>query len=276
MPKLGIDLAIHLGIELGIDLAGVAVVPPVVEPPALLTGLKAWFDSRDTAYFALGGGGEVSAWLSRGGSLGAIAWSQGTAANQPIRVPSEPLMNNMPAVLFDGVNDSIITNNQNAWTFLHDGTGHSVFRVYRMDSTGAASQTISATAGSTSTVGARMQSGGVGSFSYPIYNGTAAVNLTAFGAHSARDVARWHMLGHVTGTAYSRTSISSLSGADVGGQLPSVANPTSPYRLGAVVPAGTLPFKGLVVQDIYYDHVLSAGELATLTAWAAPLYGVAA
>lgn len=251
------------------------VPPEALEVPETIPGLKAWFDSRNPAHFALGAGGEVSAWLSRAGSLAGITWLQGTASNQPIRVASDPQFNNLPAVLLDGVNDSIATNDQAAWTFMHDGTGHSVFRVFRVDSTGPSAQRPLNNATNAVQIGF-LQQFSTTIFSFQIVNGSGTsvalwnVNTPQ---HYARDVSRWQMLGHVTGTSHSRVSGSSLTFADVGGP-PSGAASTYPLRMGAS-PTVTQPFKGQIVQELYYDHVLTAGETTQLANWAASIYGVA-
>lgn len=252
----------------------VTPTPPVGEAPELIPGMKAWFDSRDTAYFALGGGGEVSAWLSRAGSLAGIAWSQGTGANQPVRVVSEPLFGNMPAVQFDGVNDNFLTSSAAAWAFLHDGSGCSAFRVYRMDSTGATVQAFFANAAGAAQTGV-LQSVNTSNLSSQILNGSGTtLNLFTAISQLPKNVSRWHMLGYVAGTAHSRVSGSSLTNPDTG--VPSVANPTSTARMGAAAAGSSLFLKGQVVQEIYYDHVLTAGETTSLANWAAAIYGVAA
>ena len=276
MPILGTDLALHLPLELGVNLAGALAPPPVLEAPELVPGLKAWFDSRSAAYFALGGAGEVSAWLSRGGSIASLAWMQGTASNQPVRVASSPLLNNMPEVQFDGVNDYLVTSDSTAWKFMHDGTGHSSVRIYRLDSSLATSQPVFANQNAVS------QSGiyhlfTTASLLINIVKGVSpALNAWTnnVAAHYARDVSRWQMIGHETGTAHSRVSGSSLTDADDSAP-PSAANPSAAARLGATV-SGSSFMRGFIVQDLYYDHVLTAGEMTQLANWAAAIYGVAA
>jgi len=248
----------------------------VLEAPLLIPGLMAWFDSRSTDYFALGGGGEVSAWLSRAGTLGAIAWQQGVGSNQPIRVAAEPLFNNMPAVLFDGVNDWLDASSPAAGTRLHNGLGGSTFRLARIDGTGGATQRLINSAAVASQIGVLHQASTT-LITYQLVNGSGtsvnAWNISTL-AHYARDVSRWQMWGYVTGMMHSRVSGSSLTNADTGGP-PSASNSTFTLRLGAST-AGTFPLKGLVPQEIHYDHILTAGETTQLANWAASIYGVAA
>jgi hypothetical protein len=239
-----------------------------LEVPETIPGLKAWYDSRDASHFALGAGGEVSAWLSRAGSLGAI-WTQGSAANQPIRVPSSSFFGGLPAVRLDGVNDSLVTSNKDAWTFLHNGSGQSTFRVYRLDSTGIVNQMALSSEAAATHFGITDFSAS-GSLTIRFSNGSVRETWTLNNvAHSSRDVTRWHMIGLDAANLYSRASGSSLSDPNV--QAPGAGVPSVALRLGN----GTAnAFKGLWAQDIYYDHVLTAGETAQLATWAADTYGV--
>jgi hypothetical protein len=255
---------------------GIVVAPPALEVPLQIPGLMAWFDSRDPAYFALGGGGEVNAWMSCAGSLGPIAWQQGTAANQPIRAPVEPLFNNLPAVLFDGVNDWLDANSATAGVRLHNGLGGSTFRIFRLDSTGGASQKILGSANTATEIGIS-QTLSTANMGLLVANGsgTFVSNWTlSTAAHIARDVSRWQMWGYVAGTSHSRVSGSNLTFADAAGP-PSTSPPTRILRLGAAS-NGSLAVKGLLPQELHYDHVLTAGETTQLAAWAASTYGVAA
>jgi hypothetical protein len=255
---------------------GGSISPPAPEVPLQIPGLKAWFDSRSIDYFALGAGNAVNTWISRAGSIAGLAWTQGTASNQPVRVASEPTMNGMPAVLFDGVNDWFDTSQQNAWTFRHDGTGATGFWVYRMDSTGGANQRLLSTIITATDVGFA-ETYGAGLSLY-VYNGSGTlVNSmsVATPAHFARDVSRWQLTGYGAGMQHSRVSGSSLTNADTA-PPPSSAAPSRVCRLGASPSAGSVPFKGLLPQLLLYDRVLTAGETSTLVNHFAPIYAIAA
>ena len=251
---------------------------PVPEVPEQIPGLMAWLDSRTTAQMTFGTGNAIASWASRGGSLGtSIAWAQATPANQPAYVAAEPLFGGRPAVLFDGTNDWLDANDINAGTRLHNGLGASVFRVLRGDSTGPSAQRVFGSSSTGSQIGVLHQLSSPTQLTLQIANGSGTlVNSWTVGnaAHYARDVSRWQMWGHITGMAHSRVSGSSLTNADTGG-APSSAPATFPLRIGAS-PTGTLPFKGWLCQELYYDHVLTAGETSQLAAWAAAEYGVAA
>jgi hypothetical protein len=252
--------------------------------PQQISGLKAWFDSRNEAlsWFAFGSGTQISGWLSRAGSMGSIAWSQSTAANQATWQSSVATFNGQPAVYFDGVNRWFDGPNQTAWTFLHNGTGSSIFHILRIDSSLAADMYFFATryppAAPTE----------VGMSDWLFYmpptapglavaNGTAALlnNWNPGAAFGTRDVTRWIMSGYVAGTRHARISGSALTNPDAAGS-PSSANTGRIPRLGAAPATGGFPYKGWVAQQIHYDHILTAPELTSLVNYFAPIYGIAA
>ncbi len=247
--------------------------PNGLEAPLTISGLKAWFDSRTNAYMTISTG--ISSWVSRAGSLGSIAWTQGTGGNQPAYATAVASLNGQNAVQFDGTNHYFDINNTNAMKFLHDGTGASSFVVYRMDSTGGATQALFSSGQAAAQTGVLFQ-GTTTQLQPRVYNGSGAVLNTwnlATAAHYARDASRWQMWAYIDGTVHSRVSGSSLTNADTVGQDPNTGNPTNALRLGGL-PSGASLFKGYVAQKLYYDHVLTAGETTQLATWAASIYGV--
>jgi hypothetical protein len=246
------------------------------DAPLLVPGLKAWFDSRDSQYFQLTGSG-VGKWTSRAGSMGAIAWTQSAASNQPQLSGSVSSLAGRQAVAFEG-NDFFDTDNTNAWTYLHNGTGAGWFAVLRLDTAGSASQTfLLNNNASTSETGVFQQftttnellrignGGGVNYVNNWTNNGSAT--------HYARDVSRWQTWGHVSGTQSSAVSGGRLTNGDVSGQNPTGSNPSRTLRFGAGV-TGNNCFQGFVAQLAFFDHPLTETERGTLAAWAQRLYGV--
>jgi hypothetical protein len=250
---------------------------PDKEVPEQIPGLKAWFDAGDLAYFTLNGS-SVSAWVSRGGSLGtSLAFTQGTASSQPTYSTGVSTLNYRPAVQFDGTADFLNTNDQNAWTFLHDGTGASKFTVFRMDSTGPASQRFAQTTNASATERGFFMQFEAGLVSLRVSNGSGTwLNIWNNNStpHYVKDNSRWQMWGYVDGTQYSRVSNSTLTNSDDVSQDPSSGVPTRVYRVGASS-TGTGLFKGWIAADLYYDHVLTNAEITALGTWANRVYGVA-
>lgn len=242
------------------------------EAPLNISGLAAWYDSRDDDYITLATG--ISAWVSRAGSLGTATLSQGTAANQPAYETSVATLGSRPAVFFDGSNDALAAATASTWAFLSNGTGATIFLVERIDSTGGATQvpvmTMTAVAtnvgiyaGLTTTA----LQGRVGNGSGTYCNNWGLTTAS----HYARDASRWRALTYEDETMGSRVSGSSLTNADTAAQEPSASNPTLALTVGG---SAGLFFKGWLAQIIIYNRVLTTAEFSALASWANQQYGV--
>lgn len=268
---LGTRLGTRLGTALGTALDDAS------EAPLLIADLAAWYDSRTDAYFTLSGS-NVTAWASRAGSMGATPISQGTALSQPTRATAVASLGGKNAVLFDGTSDFMSAATAADWTFLHNNSGATVFSVERFDSTGPANQVVLQTfplGAATSGVYHNMRTT---TLEVTIGNGSGTYQnnwgiVTA--AHFAKDVSRWRSWSYGSNAQTSRVSGSTLTSADVGGQVPSVVAPVNGLRLGRGSSA-TSSLKGHLAQLIVFKRVLSAAEITSLGTWAASVYGVAA
>lgn len=247
------------------------------EAPEAISGLAAWYDARATSTITTATG--VSSWTSRAGSMGPTALTQGTAANQAAYATGVGVLGNQAALQFDGTNDSLGAATAGDWTFLHDNTGSTLWMVLRIDSTGGANQCVVATATGVNTQTGIRELYGATSISATVANGsgTAFQNTwsIATAAHYARDTSRWHAWTHGSNTRQSAVSGSTISNADVGGQVASTGAPSNVLRVGAL-PSLASFFKGYIAQLVFYKRVLTAGELSSLGAWAAQQYGVSA
>lgn len=249
--------------------------PAPLELPQTIPGLAAWFDSRSAGYFATSGGA-ISAWASRAGSLGtSIALAQGTAANQPIYVPSAATMNGQPAVSFDGVNDFLQMASIAGWAFLHNNTGATIFTVERVDSTGVSDQYVCSTFDGTAATRGMAQQMRTASATLLVSNGSGAwLNQWAVvdPPHYARNVSRWRAWTYGGGEQASWVSGGNQLQPDSG-----AASASAPLY-GLRVSRAAMPLKGLITQVLVYARVLDYTEINTTLAadWAAPIYGVAA
>jgi hypothetical protein len=247
-------------------------VPPTLEAPLQVPGLKAWFDSRDPVYFTFGFDTEVAAWASRDGSIAGLSWAQAASASRPLRIPSVASLGGRPAVQFDGVDDSLISSNTAAWTFMHNGSGASVFRVYRIDSTGLATQLVLNNESSNGHFGiGHIYTASNLQLRYANGVDTRETWNIPTAGHLQRDVSRWHMYGFETALYHSRVSGSSLT--DPNTIVPAANTSVSTMRLGAST-SGTANMKGYIAQEIYYDHILTVAETQLLAEWARAEYGV--
>lgn len=241
------------------------------EAPLNISGLAAWYDSRDDDYITLATG--ISAWVSRAGSLGTATLSQGTAANQPLYTTSVATLGNRPAVQFDGTNDSLFGATASQWTFLHNGSGATIFMVLRADSTGGATQRVFSTSESATEHGCLFQLTTTTARAL-VYNGsgTAASDLnSSTSALFARDVSRWQVWDYDTSNGQD-LYVSGSSATQTAGS-PSATAATRALRIGANSSSGSA-FKGFIAQVIVYTRVISAAERAALASWANQQYGV--
>jgi hypothetical protein len=245
----------------------------VLEAPELIPDLAAWYDSRTDAYFALSGA-NVTAWMSRAGSLGAAPLAQGVGANQPVRATGVGVLNGQQSAQFDSP-QFLLAALAADWGFLQDNTGATVVTVEYVDSTGAADQYVISTYNNLNTTVGVTHQMRLASFSPSIGNGSgtyqqAWTNTT--GTHFARNVARWRAWSYGAGVQTSRVSSSALTNADTIGQTPSAAAPLNALRLSR----NTVPLKGFLPQVVVYKRAITLAECNALAAFFAPIYGVAA
>jgi hypothetical protein len=235
-------------------------------------GLKAWFDSRSLDYFVLNGTG-VNTWVSRAGSMGAVALTQATSTNQPVYTTSVASLGGKPSVTFDGVNDNLGTATASEWVFLHSNAGATIFTVERVDSTGPVDQTAYLTYTLTATDSGIHQYFRAASLTATIGNGSGTLQnnwTNNVVAHYAKDVSRWRAWSYGNGNQTSRVSGSIVTNNDTGGQTPSTATPLVGFRLSRA----TTALKGHISQVIIYSRVLTTSEIALIAAWANREYGV--
>lgn len=270
------DLATELATDVALDVA-LDVASEAPEAPLLISDLAAWYDSRTDDYFTLNGSG-VSAWASRAGTMGATPLSQATAGSQPLRATSVAVLGGKNAVQFDGVDDFMDTATAADWTFLHNNTGATIFLVERADSTGLTTQTVYMTCPGTTAQMGVVCSLAATAVALRVCNGSGTYQnnwSNSNAAHYARDVSRWRSCSYGAGVQTSVVSGSTLTNADTVGQVPAVGAPLNALRLGRAAGA-TSSLKGYVAQIIIFKRVLTAPEIASLAAWAAAQYGVAA
>jgi hypothetical protein len=251
--------------------------PPVLEVPEQIPDLAAWYDSRTDDYLALDGP-NITAWMSRAGSMGAMPLSQGVAANQPLRLLGA-LPGGKNTVRLDGVAHFLQALLASDWIFTHDGSGYTAITVEKMDSTGLLTQAVLTSAAN--------GAGNTGLFQHIVPtdfltrvsngSGTGYVNIWDITAASftARDVLRWRATSHGGGFQRAHVSGLSLSNPDVGGQVPSTAPAGWPLRVGRSTSA-SISLKGDLPQIVFYKRVLSDAEIASVASFLATQYGVAA
>jgi hypothetical protein len=266
MQSIGKAIGTSIGKEIGW---------PYADAPLNIPGLKAWFDARSDEYFTFSTGAQISAWVSRAGSLGNIAWGQSTSANQAVRAQGVSVLNGTNTVQFDGVNDFMESTSQDAWKSLHDGTGSEVFFILSVDTTGQTIQNLLIDALGSIDVGIMLRvRDSTGANGQRICNGSGTNYTNAFNFTGSADT-EWRSVAYTEGTITVSYTGTSLTHADTVGQPPSSASPTRTVTLGWT-PGGGQVFKGHLAQLLFFDHVLTTAERASLAAWANREFGVAA
>jgi hypothetical protein len=250
---------------------------PLAAYLATIASLKAWFDPTSDAYFTFSTGAQISAWVSRLGSLGSVTLAQATSGNQPLRSSATASLGNKNTVQFDGTDDFLQASTASDWTFLHNNTGATIINVERIDSTGFATQVVYATCGNSAASTGMFNTFG-GSLTNRVANGSGTFQNNwsiATAAHFARDVSRWRAWSYGGATAGSHVSGSSLTNADTGGQVPAVGAPTLAFTLGRSTVAGA-SWKGHSGDIIICGSVLSDTERNTIAGLLATKYTVSA
>lgn len=255
----------------GFDLDRVSGMSFEAYLSSLGSAVAAHLDPTSDAYFTFSSGAQISAYVDR---IAGQVFSQGTAANQPLRDVATATMGGKNTVFCDGVSDFLgASANPNFFKFLHDGNpGASVFVAFRQDGTSPATSSLFRSASTAAQVGWHLQLTTGASLSN-VYNGSGtAVNswTNADAAHYARDLSRVQMWGYVDGTSYSRIPGSSLSNADTVAQDPSIANPSAALLMGS----GSAAFKGWIGDVVFLRRIATADETSIIFAYLKTKYSL--
>jgi hypothetical protein len=251
---------------------------PLEEYLSGLSSLKAWFDPTSDDYFTFSTGAQISAWVSRLGSLGAVTMAQATSGNQPLRSVATASLNNKNTVQFDGSDDFLAGATPSDWTFMHNNTGACVLTIERADSTGVATQyPYDTCSNSAANIGMFISLGA--SMTVRVANGSGTFQnnfSTAVSAHFSRDVSKWRAWTYGGGSAGFHVTGSSLSQADTGGQTPSVAAPSNALTLGRSSAGVSTSFKGHLGDIVILSEVPSSTVRNEIVALLATKWAVAA
>ena len=241
------------------------------------SGLVAWFDSNLPSVLLESG---TEADIRRVQSLPNLAYASSRYPGlggtlQQTTSASRPVNATFPegrASFFDGAVSSYdaspaATN----WKFLHDGTGSTVFAVFRTPNVSAAAQTIYAT----TNVNASL----VGTVVRTLTNGGLRINLsdgTSLDDYNSTTGVVQPNTTHVACVRHRSSGTSVINARLDGSQVldvasyttitPSSADPANPFKVGRR-PGGADPFFGWIPEVIVFNTWLSDLEVAAVEAY---------
>lgn len=232
--------------------------------PADIDNLHSWWRA-DTGITTEGGA--VSTWAPR---VGSFSLTQGTGSAQPTHITSNAAFNNQPSVSFDG-GDSVNAATASDWTFMHDGSGMTWIIVAKGD----VANTIyghGGTSNSTTVVGTRFRTNGVGTLLWDMGNGTTNIMNQTIQANV--DDALFHCcVRYEEGRAGNEFAHRYLGGADTTGNsaaAPSASDPSLAFGLGGA----TLTLTGDIAEVILYSRYITDAEVDSIDAYLLDRYGV--
>jgi hypothetical protein len=254
--------------------------------PASISGLRLWLDASDESTITDVGSGVVSQWTSK--DANARVFSQGTSGLRP--TTGAATLNGRNVVTFDA--DYLVsTAASSVWKFMHDGTEHRIFAVWKAGAT-ANPDTAYALMGTT-------QGGGNIGFhvryedrsaiprndqiNYPVLTdnvGTLAIDAnTADDFFAANEYAMLSVLSRAAeGTAADRSRMRRNAGTasttNAATATASSSNPTATLHVGAT--GGGTPFAlvGGIAEILVYEATFTAEQVAQVDAYLAAKWGL--
>ncbi len=246
--------------------------------PASLAGLFAHY--RSDSLTTQVAGPKVSVWGDRvQGGGGDQDCSQGTDANRPAFTASNAGFNGRPSVDQAAATLAVKAGTASDWTFLHDGSGCTIFAVVRPTTNAGGVQilldTTSTTAAATNGVAIYFD-GANDTFRFFVTNGAAAIVNSAVSAGSSpadttHAIAVRFLEGRPVAEYVVRARGVEIAAGNTTG-VPAAGAATSALSIGALGNL-TAGFIGSEAEIAIYNRFLSDAECAQLEAYAAARYG---
>lgn len=245
---------------------------PVLPPD--VAALRVFLDGDDTdgsANSTRTNGAAFTGWLNKG-TLGGT-FDNTTGGQQPLFFSS--LLNGRAGALFDTVDDRLVSSlAASAFTFMHDGTGATIYSVVRTSTSGV--RTIAATStGGTSTIGIGHRINTGFAASYYMSDGVAT-RINANGAAASVSNNLFDVLCSTLASADTPDmSMYAQGTAVVTANATSFAtgDPTSTLHVGTN-PVGSFPLAGNLVSLLVYAGAHDATTRAAVLAFLQAKYGV--
>ena len=242
-----------------------------------VAGYKLWLDATDAATITASGGA-VSQWSDKSGY--ASNFTQGTGANQP--TTGSRTINSKNIIDFDGTNDFLsCPSSTGLFKYLHGSTGGTTFFVGIVDDTAAAkglfgsAQFASAQTGITSQLTASEKTELLIARGESGVSTAVAFDVNTLTAGSAFYLTNKWDGGNATAGDRLRESLNgaAFAGANSLTNAASSSNSTYDMAIGSVG-SGTTPFDGGIGEVIFYEGILSDGNIDLVEAYLASKWGI--
>ena len=231
-----------------------------------------WLDASDESTLSGPGGGAVSQWNDKSGN--GYDLTQGTATNQP--TTGIGTQNGLNVISFDG-SDLLVAATASDWTFLHDGSDHTLFVVSKRPSSGTAMGLLATANAGGSRLGLIViQTDSL--FQHLLYG---TVNTITVNNAPTVSTQNWQ-IGVIDAdpdnvTASARSTISVNGGADqtantATGAVSGTA-PNHPLTIGSYG-GGSNALLGDIAEIIVVDGTLTADEISRVENYLADKWGI--
>lgn len=248
----------------------------VVKGPPV-AGYKLWLDASDATSITASGGA-VSQWNDKSGN--ASNFTQGTGANQP--TTGSRTINSKNVIDFDGTNDFVsCPSSTGLFKYLHSTTGGTTFFVGIVDDTAAAKGLFGSAQFASAQTGTVLQLSAAEKTELAIVRGESGVSTAiAFDVNTITAGSAFYLTNKFDGgnaTAGNRLR-EALNGAAFAGansltNAASSSNSTYDMAIGSVG-SGTSPFNGGIGEIIFYEGILSDGNIDLVEAYLAAKWGI--
>lgn len=227
---------------------------PSDTPGGVSSGLAMWFKA-DT--LGLADGTAVSTWADQSGN--ALDLTQATSGNRPLCKTA--ILNGLPVVRFDGVNDYLIRTTANA---LFTSSAYSIFVVAVPRGGAGAFRGIVGNPGGTTN----------GYVLYASNANTLQINYAGANTGTGAVAVGTPFVGATT--CDGSNTIVYLNGASAGSRTATYTPPTvgGEFIIGANRQLLEFPFSGDVAEVVLYNRVVNSTERAAVTAYLGAKYGI--
>jgi hypothetical protein len=242
-----------------------------------VAGYKLWLDATDaTTITAVGGA--VSQWSDKSGF--GSNFTQGTGANQP--TTGTRTINSKNIIDFDGTNDFLsCPSSTGLFKYLHGTTGGTTFFVGIVDDTAAAKGLFGSAQFASAQIGIMAGLSAAEKTELLIARGESgvstaiALDVNTITSGSAFYLSNKFDGGNATAGNRLREALNggAFAGANTLTNAASSANSTYDMAVGAVG-SGTSPFNGGIGEIIFYEGILSDGNIDLVEAYLAAKWGI--